>query len=253
MTDTVFTKFYSDIHVDKSEILRYMGCRETDETTLSLVEECLSEALPKLVYKTCYRQFAIHVDACKTDLSFMISRSRDLNKNLTGCDRIIVFAATIGIEMDRLIAKYGKISPSKALCFQAIGAERIESLCDVFNREMKEKLAAENLFFRPRFSPGYGDLPLDAQRKLFSVLDCSRKIGLSLNDSLLMSPSKSVTAIIGFGSAPRQDKPRQSKSCRSGSSQSEPWQGGSPQSEHDETSHAGKCKNCENKNCSFRR
>ena len=40
MTDTVFTKFYSDIHVDKSEILRYMGCREADETTLSLVEEC---------------------------------------------------------------------------------------------------------------------------------------------------------------------------------------------------------------------
>lgn len=238
MTDTVFTKFYSDIPVDKSEILRYMGCREADETALSLVEECLSEALPKLVYMACYRQFAIHVDACKTDLSFMISHSCDLIKNLTGCDRIIVFAATIGIEMDRLIAKYGKISPSKALCFQAIGAERIESLCDVFNSEMEEKLAAENLFSRPRFSPGYGDLPLDAQRELFGVLDCSRKIGLSLNDSLLMSPSKSVTAIIGFGSAPRQDKPRQDIFDIPGCL---------------ETGHTNKCKNCEKKNCSFRR
>ena len=52
---------------------------------------------------------------------------------------------------------------------------------------------------RPRFSPGYGDLPLELQKDVFRVLDCPRKIGLSLNESLLMSPSKSVTAIIGIG------------------------------------------------------
>ena len=94
--------------------------------------------------------------------------------------------------VDRLIAKYNRISPSKALIFQAIGAERAESLCDLFCDEMKEKYSTN-----PRYSPGYGDLPLDIQRDIFAVLDCPRKIGLTLNDSLLMSPSKSVTAIIG--------------------------------------------------------
>ena len=50
----------------------------------------------------------------------------------------------------------------------------------------------------PRFSPGYGDFPLEAQKDIFRTLDCSRKIGLTLNESLLMSPSKSVTAIVGL-------------------------------------------------------
>jgi len=52
---------------------------------------------------------------------------------------------------------------------------------------------------KPRFSPGYGDLPLETQREIFDVLDCSRRIGLMLNDSLLMSPTKSVTAFVGVG------------------------------------------------------
>jgi cobalamin-dependent methionine synthase I len=51
---------------------------------------------------------------------------------------------------------------------------------------------------RPRFSPGYGDLPLELQTNLFKVLDCQHFIGLTLNDSMLMSPSKSVTAIVGL-------------------------------------------------------
>jgi 5-methyltetrahydrofolate--homocysteine methyltransferase len=50
---------------------------------------------------------------------------------------------------------------------------------------------------RPRFSAGYGDLPLEYQKKIFDLLDPHTQIGLTLNDSYLMSPSKSVTALIG--------------------------------------------------------
>ena len=50
---------------------------------------------------------------------------------------------------------------------------------------------------RPRFSPGYGDFPLEYQRELLGVLDAAKRIGLTLTDSLLMAPSKSVTAVIG--------------------------------------------------------
>ena len=91
--------------------------------------------------------------------------------------------------------KYSKISPSKALMFQALGAERIESLCDTFCNDMNNELGVR---LKPRFSAGYGDLPLEVQKDIFRVLDCPRKIGLTLNDSLLMSPTKSVTAIVGI-------------------------------------------------------
>ena len=248
MTNAVYTKFYNEIPVDSEEIFRYMGCREADEKTLSLVNDCLSEALPKLVYKVCYRQFSIHATHCKVDLSFMLSDSEALKKNLKGCDRIIVFAATVGIELDRLIAKYGKLSPSKALCFQAIGAERIESLCNTFNEDIKKRFDSENLFSKPRFSPGYGDLPLETQKDFFGVLDCYRKIGLSLNDSLLMSPSKSVTALIGFGP---KDCLEDSVTVNQFGCEIEA--GSRERSADAKMPEADKCKLCENKNCSFRR
>ena len=44
----------------------------------------------------------------------------------------------------------------------------------------------------------YGDLDFEEAVSIFAVLDCPRRIGLSLNESLLMSPTKSVTAIIGL-------------------------------------------------------
>ena len=128
----------------------------------------------------------------------MQTDSQGLCRNLQGCDKVILFAATVGLAPDRLIARYGRLSPTKALCMQAIGADRIESLCDAFCDELAADYAAEGYQLRPRFSPGYGDFPLDAQKAFFQALDCHRKIGLSLNDSLLMSPSKSVTALIGL-------------------------------------------------------
>jgi cobalamin-dependent methionine synthase I len=94
--------------------------------------------------------------------------------------------------MDRLIAKYSSISPAKALMMQAIGTERIESLCNTFCRDV-----AANRMITSRVSPGYGDIPMEMQRDIFVLLDCSKRIGITLSESLLMSPTKSVTAIFG--------------------------------------------------------
>ncbi|MBQ2880040.1 MAG: Vitamin B12 dependent methionine synthase activation subunit, partial [Anaerotignum sp.] len=134
-------------------------------------------------------------------------------QRLRGCNSALVFGATIGIEIDRLISKYGRISPSKALFFQAIGAERIESLCDVFCHDISYTLKTEGLHLLPRFSPGYGDFPLDFQKDIFRALDCYRKIGLSLNESMLMSPSKSVTAIAGISHNPRKNTDKKCSIC----------------------------------------
>ena len=75
------------------------------------------------------------------------------------------------------------------------GLERIEALCDDFCNDIQNTLKTQ---LKPRFSAGYGDLPLDTQKQIFSLLNLSKNIGLTLNDSLLMSPTKSVTAFIGM-------------------------------------------------------
>ena len=180
----------------KKEILRYAGCKEADENISALLEECIQEIKDQLNYRVCFRQLPVHVSGDMCDLGVFQLQSEKLAGYLSGCENVIVFAATVGIGVDRLIARYSRLSPSKALMFQAIGAEQIEALCDTFCNEMREKCASVK---KARFSPGYGDLPLTAQKDIFVVLDCARKIGLTLNDSLLMSPTKSVTAIVGIG------------------------------------------------------
>ncbi|MBQ8859500.1 MAG: Vitamin B12 dependent methionine synthase activation subunit [Clostridia bacterium] len=199
MVNTVFTRTYCAPDFDKKEILRYAGvCGEPCELE-EILEGCVEEIKTKLVYKVCYREFPLTRFDGRLDLGFIKTASVGLTKNLAGCESIVLFAATVGMEIDRQIARYATLSPTKALLFQAIGAERIEGLCDAFCRDIAEEKAKIGFKTRPRFSAGYGDFPLEAQKEIFAVLDCPRKIGLTLNQCLLMSPSKSVTAIIGVG------------------------------------------------------
>ena len=195
MNLTVLNKDYDSPAVCEKEILRYAGCKSVDRETQKLLNLCLNEVLGKLTYKVCYCELPITVneDVCDFDV-FKVS-SQKLAANLKDCKRVILLAATVGIEIDRLITKYGYISPAKALMFQAIGAERIEALCDNFCADIENSL---KISLKPRFSPGYGDLPLETQKQIFAVLDCPKRIGLTLNESLLMSPSKSVTAFAGI-------------------------------------------------------
>ena len=180
--------------IDRGEIIRYAGGGKDERELKKMLDECIAEALPLLSYRACYKIFDIKMDEDMLDLGFCKVESASLAKNLSGCKKIILFAATVGIGIDRLIMKYGKVSPSKGLIMQAIGAERIEAFCDAFCEKMREK----GYDTRPRFSPGYGDLPLEMQREIFKFLAPEKNIGLTLSSSCLMSPTKSVTAIIGI-------------------------------------------------------
>ena len=191
--------------VDRAEILRYAGVRgDAPEDLRAMLEDCLSEALPCCSYRACYREFPITRRKNLLDLGFAVTDSEHLSRNLADCTSVVLFAATLGIGIDRLISRYGRISPTRSLLLQAIGNERAEALCDALDREIGERMKARGCFTRPRFSPGYGDLPLSLQTDVFSALDCQKRIGLTLNKSLLMSPSKSVTAIIGISPEPKK-------------------------------------------------
>lgn len=198
---------------NRREVLRYAGVKTETPELSALLEEALSEATPVLTGRVCWTAFPLSREGNALDLGFVKTTSAALARNLSGCDRIVVFGATLGLALDRLIARYGQRSPAKALLLQALGAERIEGLCDVFCDRIRAEAANTGLRAAPRFSPGYGDFPLEVQRDIFRVLDCSRKIGLTLNESFLMSPSKSVTAIIGLGPCANPNHPVGCKAC----------------------------------------
>jgi hypothetical protein len=189
MSGLVELKIYTAPPVDRAEILRYAGCKPGEEMVEALLEECLQEVQNELSYRLCACTLPVCAEGSCLDFGAFTLRSKKLAQNLQGCKQVVVFAATVGTGIDRLIGKYLRISPAKAMMIDAIGTERIEALCDAF--------CAEFPCVHPRFSPGYGDLKLAVQKDLFALLDCERKLGLCLNESLMMSPSKSVTAFLG--------------------------------------------------------
>ncbi|MBQ8342860.1 MAG: Vitamin B12 dependent methionine synthase activation subunit [Clostridia bacterium] len=185
-------KTFSLPKADEKEILRYAGSKEADAGLRALLSECLIESERAISPRACYCELT------KTDFYRLVdgaAQSEGLKARLCGCDRVVLFAASVGLETDRLMERYAKISPVKSLLFQAIGAERIECLCEV----LCEGLKGEYGDVTARFSAGYGDFPLSAQRDIFRLLDCPKKIGVSLTDGLLMTPTKSVTAVVGLG------------------------------------------------------
>lgn len=194
MNETILTKTYSASPIDEKEILRYAG-GIADDNTIKLLNECINEALDCITCKVCYHKLPVKINGDLCDFGVFNVQSKNLATNLSGCNSVIIFGATIGIGIDRLITKYSHISPAKALMLQAFGAERIEALCDYFCKDIQNTLKTQ---LKPRFSAGYGDLPLDTQKQVFSLLNLPKNIGLTLNDSLLMSPTKSVTAFIGM-------------------------------------------------------
>ena len=110
------------------------------------------------------------------------------------------------MEMERLILRAKAISPLHGLMMNAIGAAIAEEACDRLCGQLAAAFPDHEL--RPRFSPGYGDLPLALQRDIFAVLPCEKRLSLTLTDSLLMQPSKSVTAIVGMKSAGKESQNR---------------------------------------------
>lgn len=206
MENTVFVRNYAGAEglfpVSEREVWRYSGFRGTQDQVDGELKKVFGQVREELKdafsYKVCFRRMPVIWEGGIARLPFG-SDSRDLRRCLEGSSEIVIFAATVGLAVDRYIAKYQNFQPTKALLIQAYGAERVERLCDLFCGEIRREAAEEGLKCTPRYSPGFGDLPLTVQRDVFRLLECDRKIGISLNESLLMTPSKSVTAVFGLG------------------------------------------------------
>ena len=194
----IHLRSYTAPPMDRREILRYAGVRGEAADVEALLEECLREAAPILTYRACFCELEVKQKENRIMLGEHSVNSSALAARLQGCSRAVILAATVGIALDRLIARYSASMPSKAVLFSAIGDERVEALCDCLCEELSEQYAKVGATLCARFSPGYGDLPLEFQNVIFSELHCSGKLGLCLGENLLMTPSKSVTAIVGI-------------------------------------------------------
>ncbi|MCR4669633.1 MAG: Vitamin B12 dependent methionine synthase activation subunit [Saccharofermentans sp.] len=185
----------------RKEIERYLGYRgfTADDTVAPVIDEAIEELSKNLQPKSVHKVFDIEKLTDK-EISFagIDIVSEGLARNLAGCDKLVMAAFTIGHGIDQLIRRYERTNILKAAVFQAVGAAAVEEYCDMINEQIRCYAEATGHSLKPRFSPGYGDLPLDLQKDFERILAMNKNCGISLTDSLLMIPSKSVTAFIGM-------------------------------------------------------
>ena len=188
------TSSCEEIIPDKKMAIRFMGCKELSGELAEIYEKSLEQYKKAAVFKAVYRKTSVDFFGEKgIRFDFGEIESSDLRKNLEGCSSAFIFAATSGSAVDRLILKHTRLSPACVMVTDCIASSGIEVFCDLINDEMKK---GRNL--KPRYSPGYGDVSLSCQSEILSFLDAYRKIGLTLTESYLMTPVKSVTAIVGI-------------------------------------------------------
>lgn len=185
---------------DFKEVARYLGYRRAappEADVAALMEKAAAEMQSVMKPQAVFEIFDLSEDNQELRFADVTLHSRDLGRNLEGCSQVALLAATIGPQVDALIRRHSSLDPVYASILQATGAMFIEELVDLVNSEIKKIAAAQGLKTRPRYSPGYGDVPLQVQKDFFRLLPCTR-IGLTLMDTLIMAPEKSVTAFVGL-------------------------------------------------------
>lgn len=191
--------------LNRNEAVRYLGGAgvSLNYRMDRLMDECEREILSKAKPKFLYKEIPLPCDE--------LVQGRNIKSHLSGCYGAIVMCATLGAEVDKLI-RISQISDmAKAVVIDSFASVAIEQVCSKADELIAEKYPDCYITFR--FSPGYGDYPIELQQKILTLLDAPRKIGLTANSSCLLTPSKSVTAVMGLSKHPIEQKKRGCAVC----------------------------------------
>lgn len=182
------------------EAVRYLGYgrNPADEMTCRLVEKGFFELEKAAAFRSVFRIFEMErIDEERIVIGTLPVESKSLARNLNNCEKAVLFGATLGTGVDRLITRTSLTDMAQAVVLQACAAAMLEEFCDEKQLEIGAELEQEGLYLRPRFSPGYGDFNISFQKSFMQMLDCAKTIGLTMTESFMMTPTKSVTAVIG--------------------------------------------------------
>lgn len=201
------------IKIDKintEEALRYMGYNENIdiENIKPILRTCEDELLNAANIRYCYKLFDIehHTDSIIVTGTNLNLTGKSITNHLDGCNKAVLMACTLSDKVDKLISRYNITDMTSALITDSMASAMIEQVCNEVEIIIKNQLKIENMTWR--FSPGYGDLPIDIQKNFIQVINANKQIGLTVTENNILIPRKSVTAVIGISDSPLPQKKR---------------------------------------------
>lgn len=192
-----------------NEALRYMGQNKEvcDERLMSIIRECEEKILKEVKPRYTYKCFDIEQEeeGVRVSGTALFLKGKSIKEHLRGCKKAVLMCATLSSDIDRAIRVAEHRDMLNAFVMDCLASVAVEQLCDKIEVQIKEDFPEYEMTWR--FGVGYGDLPLSLQRDFLNVLNAQKLVGLNVTESCILTPRKSVTAIIGLS----EEKIEQSK------------------------------------------
>lgn len=210
------------IEIDEREVLRYLQYKNQDiESDLSdKIKQCIKKTKEIINPRFIFRKYEIKKSKFSNkknevylEGSNLTLQSDDVYNLLLECDECILMSVTLGLEIEREIRKLTYTDLTKGIIIDACATTAIEEACDIVQDNIAKKLLKEDKYITYRYSPGYGDLSIEKNLDINNLLNSQKEIGLTVTDSGIMIPRKSVVALIGVSHKGIGNTKKSCKNC----------------------------------------
>ena len=194
--------------IDRAAVLRFMGAAgwqpdaATDALLAQAERQVMAAAVPRAVWRVLPKAAFLPPEC-----------GRDLERHLAGCDDVLLLAATLGGEVDRLLRRFELTDIALAAAADALASSLLEQVCDALEEELRAGLRQKGRYLTGRFAPGYGDCPLELNDALCLAVDSARGCGVAVTAQHLLAPRKSTTALLGVAGRPVKGAPAGCGTC----------------------------------------
>ena len=199
--------------IDVNEALRYLGASDADDELRRRMQAVAEEAERRFTPRYAYRISAVEhrpEGEWLGDVGLLLP-GNSARKMLAECNSAAILVCTLGLTFEQHTRATQARDMAQAVLWDACGSALVEAGCDAAEKEIAARFPG--MYLTDRFSPGYGDLPLDVQPAICRITDSRRRLGVHVTDSCLMNPQKSVTAIIGLAEMPQRARIRGCAYC----------------------------------------
>ena len=184
-----------------------MGYRANSHTITPALDAMVEDGIQTVLDTACPRVVFSPLlpiegeNGAKTAAGLSLT-GEDMEKHLAHCQQVLLLAVTLGAPLDMLIRRTEAVDMARAVVLDAAATVAVEEAAQQAEEEMRRTLASSGLYLTGRYSPGYGDYPISVQKELLRLTDAGRKIGLTVTPSHIMTPRKSITAVLGVATIP---------------------------------------------------
>lgn len=202
--------------IPRDEVLRYLGYKGQglsaglDARVEDMMARCLGVAKPVAALRShkvlridegeegCVARPEVVLEGTALRLT-----GHDVTRHLRGAREVVLMAVTLGVGVDVELRRLALVDAVGQVAFDAAASAAVECAVDAAEALARRYAAESGAYCGRRFSPGYGDLPLEVQPVFLQSLDASRRLGITLTSGNLMVPTKSVTAFVGIYDGPQ--------------------------------------------------